>query len=150
MKKPKNSYKIRIKYFFILIFLIIIYYWFGKLDNPYIQFYNSETVHYFINTICKQYIHILSFAIQSSLCASIIAFFIKTLFPSKLKIPFDKTKFCLIFIPSVILMYSFIYMCLLAIDDNKILNLISLVGTIVAFIFTTIKIITEYTLKDKI
>lgn len=129
---------------------MVIYYWFSKLDNPYIQFYNSETIHYFINTICKQYIHILSFAIQSSLCAFIIAFFIKILFPNKLNIPFDKTKFYFIFIPSVILVYSFIYMCLLAIDDNKILNLISLVGTIVAFFFTTIKIITENTLKDKI
>ncbi|MCG1167747.1 hypothetical protein K4S71_02170 [Staphylococcus epidermidis] len=150
MKKIKNSYKIRIKYFLILITLMVIYYWFSKLDNPYIQFYNSETIHYFINTICKQYIHILSFAIQSSLCAFIIAFFIKILFPNKLNIPFDKTKFYFIFIPSVILVYSFIYMCLLAIDDNKILNLISLVGTIVAFFFTTIKIITENTLKDKI
>ncbi|MCG2477434.1 hypothetical protein K4Q18_03140, partial [Staphylococcus epidermidis] len=75
MKKIKNSYKIRIKYFLILITLMVIYYWFSKLDNPYIQFYNSETIHYFINTICKQYIHILSFAIQSSLCAFIIAFF---------------------------------------------------------------------------
>lgn len=105
---------------------------------------------YLINTICKQYIHILSFAIQSLLCAFIIGFFIKILFPSKFNIPFDKTKFYFIFIPLGILVYSFIYMCLLAIDDNKLLNLISLVGTIVAFLFTTIKIITENTLKDKI
>lgn len=135
----------RFFYLILSIIFLIINLTISYFKNPYTLIFKSKTFNYVINILYIHFDDILYFTVENILSLLTFIFIIKFFKPNDDSIIYSNIKSLIKLIIGFALIYSVSYIFILSADNDKIANIITLIGGLITMVYTSIKFLTKIT-----
>lgn len=135
----------RLFYLILSITFLIVNLTISYFKNPYTLIFKSKTFNYVINILYIHFDDILYFTVENILSLLTFIFIIKFFKPNDDSIIYSNIKSLIKLVIGFALIYSVAYIFILSADNDKIANIITLIGGLITMVYTSVKFLTKIT-----